>query len=399
MTDEVDVTDTSDPAVPDRRLLVAGALVAAVVGAVGWFVVWRDDQDSDPPPVPPAAVVAEFFQARRDGDCEGLMEVVAESSWSDGGDRSRSEFVAQCEEALDGFRPRVEDVTMVVPSGTLGHAVYDEGEPPPDEEEDPGWEVVLSASPGDGTCCDLGHVVAENGRWRVALDDYVFSVGPRPDEAVEAEVSTYNRSGEGLRPQLGTELSRVEVRGRDAEVTVDPVIAGITDEIYEGEHPIADPDWSEVVTLVRDGLAWRVDGEVLPRAKAYLELRALVLTHIEVDGRRCYRHADFRPQDGPAAPVRVEAQPGYEQAITREFPDCGTTVTLARFAEREAAEAAAAALARAADPPGELHVVRAWGEDVVQVTNWSGREPEAGLPGGGWRAPLVILLGDQLERL
>jgi hypothetical protein len=50
-----------------------------------------------------------FFQAQRDGDCEHLLALITEASWSDGGRHSRAELLEQCAAAVEGYEPEVEE--------------------------------------------------------------------------------------------------------------------------------------------------------------------------------------------------------------------------------------------------------------------------------------------------
>jgi hypothetical protein len=80
-----------------HRAVTVGVGVLVLAASVGWWVRGSPDRRSA------EETVDEFFDAQRDGDCERLVRLVTESSWSDGGRWSRGEFLDHCTEALDGY--------------------------------------------------------------------------------------------------------------------------------------------------------------------------------------------------------------------------------------------------------------------------------------------------------
>ncbi|HEY8543751.1 MAG TPA: hypothetical protein VIL36_01840 [Acidimicrobiales bacterium] len=77
-----------------RRRLLLGVGVVAVVGLLVGTALWlrggRDDERS------PEDTVRLFFDASMDRDCEELVDLVVERSWSQGGTVGRAEAVDQC---------------------------------------------------------------------------------------------------------------------------------------------------------------------------------------------------------------------------------------------------------------------------------------------------------------
>jgi hypothetical protein len=66
----------------------------------------------------PVETVEEFWTAAGAGDCETAIELVTEESWSQGGEVTREESLADCRESFDSTDiPIVEEVTLISEDG------------------------------------------------------------------------------------------------------------------------------------------------------------------------------------------------------------------------------------------------------------------------------------------
>lgn len=76
-------------------LALAGLAVVAVVLVGGWLLLRDDDESASP-----EEAVRSFFDASKEQDCDRLVELVVESSWSQNGTVSRDTAIRQCKEDL-----------------------------------------------------------------------------------------------------------------------------------------------------------------------------------------------------------------------------------------------------------------------------------------------------------
>jgi hypothetical protein len=339
----------------NSRVIGAGVVVAVVAG-----VVWVGVRGDGEPELSPAQVVSGFFQAQRDGDCERLVDLVSEASWSDGGERSRDEFLEHCDAALDGYQPAVDrlDVHEVDGAGDRLTVVW------------PGFSpdgVDLGEERAEGT------LVREEGSWRVRLDDLVLHLGRSVDETVRGYLDAYNRADcdrlvgflsgsvrsvdattsaafgrhcehgsgdrQGARRPRPLEATGIEVsvEGDRAQATFSVTVAGGT----IGRSAVE----AETVQLVKEGLQWKLAGsEDLPddwagapmRGVVYAELEARVVDEVVTD-TACSRYLDDTADGGA----------GGVFGITRSFSSCYAEVSVYQFTGDELARQAVQRMADA----------------------------------------------------
>jgi hypothetical protein len=406
-----------------RRRVNAGVGIAlAAVVVIGLIVVTRRDGDWPgggggsggglPGQRSADQTVTDFFAAQAAGDCAALLELVTEDSWSAGGRRTADEFLAQCEDALDGYHPitRPPMLAGVLPRDGVAPADGDRAEVAP---TDP-------ATPSDRS----GSLVGEDGQWKVELDPDVLHLGRTPAEAVAAYVEAYNTGDCDMTLDLLSERawSREGRRSRDdflAACTDRATARQASDEVDVVLHdattttdatttagdsgadasatvavrfdpPLAPPsDPPDGVRLVRDGLEWvldanlaRSDAEPLLLELTYRDLQHRLLDEVEAGGRSC-----------SGTDEKAEA-PGTIAGLRRSFFDCYVRISLLQVADPAAAAGAIDAVvaerqeidnsARPAAVPGspeatgiigdcddgmctEASVLQADGDVVVQV--------------------------------
>jgi hypothetical protein len=154
-----------------KILIILG--VVAVLGVGAFFAFGGDDDGgSGSGGGSPQGTVEAFFAASKDGDCEKLIGLITESSWSDGGETSREDALKECNEEADGESAfptdtEVSDIKTVneeASSATVNATVSTGGETLelafPLTKEDGGWRIELDAIgpasetggeiPGDG---------------------------------------------------------------------------------------------------------------------------------------------------------------------------------------------------------------------------------------------------------
>ena len=325
---------------------MVGAVVVLVL-VVG--VVWSAVRSDGGPELSPAQVVSGFFQAQRDGDCARLLELVSEASWSDGGERSRDEFLEQCAAALEGYGPAV---------GRLDIGEIDED----------GDRITVDWSLGSAQPVVDGHeegqrgtLVREDGRWMVRLDDFLLHIGRSVDETVRDYLEVYNqadcerlvsylseavwsvhartttdfvtqcqqevedRPSWGQPQALAATFTEISVDDDDrAEAVVTVTLGGGAISGSAGED--------ETVRLVREGLQWRLAGsEALPddwpgaplRAVAYAELEPRLVDEVVTDAT-CSTYLD-------ASADQPGAEAGSPFVITRSFSSCYAAVSVYPF--------------------------------------------------------------------
>lgn len=96
-----------------RVVAVVSVVAVLVVVAAGVWVVRRA---AGGPERSPRQTVGAFFQAQRDGDCRRLIDLLAEDSWSWGGERSRRQFLAQCADAVEDYDAAVYQPASASPA-------------------------------------------------------------------------------------------------------------------------------------------------------------------------------------------------------------------------------------------------------------------------------------------
>jgi hypothetical protein len=92
------------------KLLICGALVA--VAAVGAVVILGGGSDGDSASGPEGAV-SNFFDAAKDKDCDRMLGLVTEASWSQAGTLDKQAALDQCADSVDSsdFFPGQADIT------------------------------------------------------------------------------------------------------------------------------------------------------------------------------------------------------------------------------------------------------------------------------------------------
>ena len=258
-----------------QPVLIA-ALVVAILGAAVLAVARRDDSGREA-----EAAVHDFFEARAAGDCERLADLVSEDSRARFGLDDRDDFVASCDEIASAFGPRLtaartittgddRAVVAVEIADTVGGRLVE-------VDNDPDGGVV-------GGRTEAVHatavVVREGGDWKVETDLDLLRIGASPAETlvlyyrawlagecdVVANLLTPNgwraahaddhdgyveqcqaRNHPSAQPETDPPIPRFELQEQDHRVTA----VGQAD-YRQGELP-------ETITLVADGLRWRLD--------------------------------------------------------------------------------------------------------------------------------------------
>jgi hypothetical protein len=184
------------------RIGLAVALVVAV-GAGGVLVARSGGERSV------EATVQGFFEARRDGDCERLLDYLHEPSWSEGDRLGRREFLTHCEEAVDGYRPELAGVEVVSETGDAAvvqmatPVAGDAPLPRPGVGDRPQGLVVRApqltddeqAGLGIDAAYEQGQLVRDGSTWRVRLDPRFLRIGRSVEQTVIGYLRAY-REGE-----------------------------------------------------------------------------------------------------------------------------------------------------------------------------------------------------------
>ena len=255
---------------PARRNGLRLLLVFAVIVGGPWAakkIVALDDTGSDETKV--VDVVRQFVEARRDGDCERLVGLVAETSWSADG-TTRDEFVDRCDEAVAGYEP------MELSDESAGLDELSE------------YDVVVRhdrAAVNPPAEMDAGRLVREGFGWRIVLDGGTFRLGHTPYQAIDAYLDAYSGGDCDALVELVTGGQEDERREACEAEMDDRVGAPIVERIAD---PDAEPDpvddvsevdidlqlrvggtmgtaeygegFQEQVHLVEHGFGWRIDG-------------------------------------------------------------------------------------------------------------------------------------------
>lgn len=357
-----------------RRLEVVACLVASALvwqaassddAGLRGVVPWLESGDGRSP----GQTVSAFFHAQAAGDCERLLDLLTEESWSDGGRLTRRQFLDRCADAVDGYRPTVGEVRI--------QRVDGDGSPASD-----GDRATVSIASSDlvdvvdgGTDEPPVGLVHEDGEWRVRTDPAVLHLGRSVEETFAAYVQAYNSGDCATITDLlaedtwsqGGELDRdqfLELCGRAADRRREQALPALDltagPSIEDGRHATATIGWTasaapailrdegEEVTLIRDAFTWRIEGAedlagVTPWAPfasvAHAELQAELVDDLSRDGEGCFRYFDtaVTPDDGPWG-IRREFGVGCYVLVTvyqlgsaddaRDFADAHATEIL-----------------------------------------------------------------------
>jgi len=341
--------------------VVAAIVVAALVWQFGGAI-----SDSLPGSVSddgrtPGQTVSGFFHAQAAGDCERLVGLLTEESWSDGGNLSRGQFLDQCAEAVEGYQPNVGAVDVELDDDEGGSA----------SDGDRARVEILSAGVADVVDDDdrsslpTGRLVREDGEWKVQTDPTVLHVGRSVEETIWAYADAYNRGdceaianllgedvwssggdldrdgfldacGQGAirrderaQPALGVPMGTVAIDDDGSHAT-------ITVENY-GSMRIN--GWSsEEATLVRDGFEWKIEAAEggdgfapwAPFRFVHLtELQTELVDDVSRDGSHCYQYFD-------QSLAADNSPPGVE----RDFGGaCDASLTVYRLGDADEARA------------------------------------------------------------
>ncbi|HEV7762383.1 MAG TPA: hypothetical protein VGO78_25415, partial [Acidimicrobiales bacterium] len=322
-----------------RPRLVALGLGAVLVAAWGWRSVTNPG-----PGRTPAQTVSAFFDAQRTGDCERLIDVLTEASWSQDGRRSRDDFLDQCADALVGYHPPVGRVVIEV-----------------DDDGKSDRATVFTGGRTFETDEPEGRLVREDGAWRVEPDPEVLRIGRSVDDTLRGYVDAFNdRDCEGMLDYLAeTTWSQDGTRSDShfltqcaaaltSEPDEPPLVVGGVDVERDGDRALADTavvtsgaptvdlQEPESTLFVREDLTWTVagvadaSGEVVEPADGDAPVPLF-----EVPRLQSHLVDEVRSGDRACATFIDSAVPhpeGYHPArsIQREF-SCDVAVTLYRF--------------------------------------------------------------------
>jgi hypothetical protein len=363
----------SAPDVPltQRRPVRLGAAALLLLAGIGtWWLLSDSDGDTE---TTAGEVVSEFFLAQREGDCERLLGVLSEASWSADGERSRGEFLELCPDAIAGYVPPVDQVM-------IDHD-YDH----PEKAVVEAYDLYYGA--GDDAS---GRLVREDGEWKVVTDETTLRIGPPAEEAVRGYLEAY-AAGDceavttyvteetwSENGTLGREefLRQCEAAAQAREGSAAEVTTGAIEVTHHGtgdaRASFTLPELyqrPEEVSLVKEDLRWRVrvDEDLAGDAQAgtYLRslrmarLQGLLTSHPTLDRRSCPNFHDAPTEANRIVDGMPKALPELDHvAVSREFYTCYAAVTLYEFADDEAARTAAKRLAgqrpnREVDVPGD----------------------------------------------
>jgi hypothetical protein len=318
-----------------RRRLRRALAATVVVAGLGIGLVGARHRNGSPKRTA-QQTVDEFFAAQKERDCGRLINVLADMSWSDQGRRTRAEFLAQCEDALEGFEP------VDAPGGYFA-----------DDEDGDRVTVESPAGVHDGT------LLREDGEWQVVTDPDVLTIGRTPEDTVRGYVAAYDAGDcDTMLDHLSAEVepgpyledcaAEAEVRAESDEPATEILRLAVSEE--DGNVATASVafddnalDGDDVVTLRREGLEWVLDENQTrpPRRPGpplvqehYVALRARLLDQIETIAG-CGRPTD-RAVDGES-----HGEPG----ALRAFIACHVVLELREVESRVEAGMLAQALA------------------------------------------------------
>jgi hypothetical protein len=378
------------PATRRARLVALAATMALVAGGVAVWVASRGEGRSV------EATVQAFFEARRVGDCHGLLALVSEASWSDGGRLTRDQFLESCEEVVDEYGPRLAAVEVVAEDRE--RAAVDlsvrqrQGQQRPAGSV-PGGLVVTASDVRTSRVYEGATLVRESGEWRVATDPYLVRIGRSVEDTVIGYVEAYNDGDcERLLDHLSEavwstdgELDRAEgLRRCTAEAEARTAAAEARLHTDDPPPPLvsltqigvtfgrdgtatAEVEWAqaprESLALVRDGLEWKVADRLQMVAYHELDLRLLdePLPGYGADGGSPVLPGmepvvGFQPSEGGDAPERRRGA-GFTVGLVQPFTDSTNDVTILLYefetpdGARGYAQHLAGRFGRSSDPP------------------------------------------------
>lgn len=381
-----------------RRVRVAlWAGVVAIAGVGVWSLLRPDPE----PRLSVGATATAFFHAQQDGDCERLIGLVSEASWSDGGQLQRDDFLEQCAEAVDGYELAVDEIDIEI--------VDDEGDHvPPSEHGDRAVARVRAQVDEQGPGSHEGSLVREDGTWKVETDPNVFRVGRSVKDTVRGYLAAYNdgdceqlidylseaawsQDGELSRedyldtcadaaaarqdhgqPRLRATEIEVSLEGDDRGATATVVLFGDTAGYGYGLGvSYGDPDEPDTAVLVKEGLEWKLranaerpdDTSSSPLLTLDLaELEARLLDELVVPEEDCFVYSDDR--------TPVEDTDGAAQGITRDFT-CNIVLSVYELADDDEARSHAERIATEI-----LQDLPATVEEIAESNEDNGRETD-----------------------
>lgn len=340
-------------------LPVGLVVIAAGVG------VWSLIRPEPEPRLSVGATVTAFFHAQRDGDCERLIGLVSEASWSDGGQLQRDEFLEQCAEAVDGYELAVDEIDVEIVDDEVHHV-------PPSEHGDRAVVRVRAQVDEEGPGSHEGSLVREDGTWKIETDPNVFRLGRSVKDTVRGYLEAYNdgdceqlidHMSEVAWSQDG-DLSREEyldscadaaaarqeyrqpsLRASEIEVSLEEGHRGATAAVVLfGDATgsglgvsYGDPGEPDAAVLVKDGLEWKLQANAERSDDTssppfltldHVELEARLLDELVVPDEDCFAYFD----DG--APL--EDTEGATRGITRDFI-CDILLSVYRLADDDEA--------------------------------------------------------------
>lgn len=362
------------------RAAVAGLAIVVVSGA-GWLVVDGRDRSVD-------ATVRAFFDARRDGDCDRLRELVSASSWSQDGRLDAAEFVDACTEAVGAFAPALREIEVVergdrtvvtlAVDATADGALY--------RGDVRGAVGVVGESYRSPDVFDVGTLVREDGGWRVVADQSLLRIGRSPADTLQAygealaegdceELADLLSPGAWSALGAGNRTGFVDLCAAAVpwlQSPVDSPLHSVVSPVFEiserGDDVVAigraapgDPGVAPDIRLVREGLGWRLDDDLGLIAPALLRSRVLdeqeptrEASTVTVTDAWTPNVSSYRFEGSGSGERRHDA--GFELGVEVTFGDAGetstTTVLVYRFADATGARSYATHLGEHANANG-----------------------------------------------
>jgi hypothetical protein len=356
---------------PDsRRQWVALAAVVVIGAGTVTFAVARLDDPAEAA----TAAVRDFFDARSAGDCERLVDLVSEDSWSRAGQLDRAGFVARCDVVVDAYAPRLTDARPVT-TGDDRAAVAVEipaDEPPPvpatpsvadgiymTVENDP--EADPSAA-SDATVHATATLVREGGDWKVETDLEVLRLGRSPQETLQAYYEAWFTGGCDVVVDLvtgeawaaagasgrGDYIERCRARAERMTRPEDPLPLprfhpgerdGRNDDAEGTDRltAVAEADFGvdrppETITMVADGLDWRLTRDV--ELVGVLGLRSLAVDEPAPTYRSASEDLVLPPDDALTTgfadiegtnPLERRTTAGFRRGVVTRYEQLGLT--------------------------------------------------------------------------
>ncbi|MGH9210062.1 MAG: hypothetical protein ACRD2C_05200 [Acidimicrobiales bacterium] len=279
-----------------RGALLTG-LVAVTVTGVGAWAAWGRGQERSV-----AATVEAFFEARQAQDCGRLADLLTEDTWSQGQQLGPDEFRHECAAVVEDHRPGLVEVEVLEEDGTAAvvNVAVDGVERRSGSQGQQGQQGRIGVQTTDGEVGDyeLGQLRREGGEWKVVGDDRLFRIGRSPEETLRGFVDAFddgdcehlvNYLSEGIRSDGGRHdpdgyvdqcAQAVEARQPLPDHLAAAGVPGAIEVSAEQDGrgratavwavPLLGGTLTEDLTLVREGLEWRLDS--LPEAVQQVEL-------------------------------------------------------------------------------------------------------------------------------